>query len=72
MKFQDDIWNMNTHTHTDKPKPICPPLFQSWGHKNLFLIVTRIVRGSDYSPTIALSEDKDIQGHYYFLKTDGA
>ena len=38
MKFQDDIWNMNTHTHihtythTDKPKPICPPLFQSWGH----------------------------------------
>ena len=32
MKFQDDISNMNTHTHTDKPKPICPPLFQSWGH----------------------------------------
>ena len=23
-----------THTHTDKPKPICPPLFQSWGHKD--------------------------------------
>ena len=39
MKFQDDISNMNTyiHTyiHTDKPKPICPLLFQSWGHKNL-------------------------------------
>ena len=34
MKFQDDISNMNTHIHTDKPKPICPPLFQSWGHKN--------------------------------------
>ena len=38
MKFQDDISNMNTykHTyiHTDKPKPICPLLFQSWGHKN--------------------------------------
>ena len=34
MKFQDDISNMNTHTHTDKPKPICPPLFQSWGHNN--------------------------------------
>ena len=33
MKFQDDISNMNTHIHTDKPKPICPPLFQSWGHK---------------------------------------
>ena len=41
MKFQDDISNMNTyihtyvHTyvHTDKPKPICPLLFQSWGHK---------------------------------------
>ena len=38
MKFQDDISNMNTYIrtyiHTDKPKPICPPLFQSWGHKN--------------------------------------
>ena len=34
MKFQDDISNMNTYIHTDKPKPICPPLFQSWGHNN--------------------------------------
>ena len=34
MKFQDDISNMNTYIHTDKQKPICPPLFQSWGHKN--------------------------------------
>ena len=33
MKFQDDISNMNMYIHTDKPKPICPPLFQSWGHK---------------------------------------
>ena len=32
MKFQDDISNMNMYIHTDKPKPICPPLFQSWGH----------------------------------------
>ena len=32
MKFQDDISYMNTYIHTDKPKPICPPLFQSWGH----------------------------------------
>ena len=39
MKFQDDISNMNTYTHTDKPKPICPPLFQSWGHKYIFLEV---------------------------------
>ena len=37
MKFQDDISNMNTYIHTDKPKPICPPLFQSWGHKKCFL-----------------------------------
>ena len=36
MKFQDNISNMNTHTHTDNPKPICPPLFQSWGHNNFF------------------------------------
>ena len=21
-----------THTHTDEPRPICPLLFQSWGH----------------------------------------
>ena len=39
MKFQDDISNMNTHIHTDihadKPKPICPPLFQSWGHNEI-------------------------------------
>ena len=43
MKFQDDISNMNTyihtyvHTykHTDKPKPICPLLFQSWGHNKV-------------------------------------
>ena len=36
MKFQDDM-NTYTHTHihTDKPKPICPPLFQSWGHKKI-------------------------------------
>ena len=34
MKFQDDISMPHTHTHTDKPKPICPPLFQSWGHIN--------------------------------------
>ena len=39
MKFQDDISNMNTYIHTDKPKPICPPLFQSWGHK--YCVVTR-------------------------------
>ena len=30
MKFRDDISMPHTHTHTDKPKPICPPLFQSW------------------------------------------
>ena len=38
MKFQDDISNMNTYIHTyiytDKPKPIFPSLFQSWGHKD--------------------------------------
>ena len=48
MKFQDDISNMNTyiHTyiHTDKLKPICPPLFQSWGHKNSILTS---IRGSN-------------------------
>ena len=23
------------YIHTDKLKPICPPLFQSWGHNNI-------------------------------------
>ena len=36
MKFQDDIsmphTYTHTHTHMDKPKPICSPLFQSFGH----------------------------------------
>ena len=47
MKFQNPslifLTDGRTHgrTHTradgrmDKPKPICSPLFQSWGHKNL-------------------------------------
>ena len=38
MKFQDDI---SIHTHTDKPKPICPPLFQSWGHNEVSRVLTR-------------------------------
>ena len=42
MEFQDDISNMNTHTHTyihtDKPKQICPPFFQSWGHNKAKII----------------------------------
>ena len=33
---------------------------------------TRIFRGSDYCPDIALSEDKDIQGNNCFGITDGA
>ena len=31
MKFQDDISNMNTYIHTDKPKPICPHFFKVGG-----------------------------------------
>ena len=42
MKFQNPsliFFLTEGHTHgrkhgcTDKPKPICSPLFQSWGHK---------------------------------------
>ena len=29
---------------------------------------TRIVSGSDYCPAIALSEDKDLQGHNSFFE----
>ena len=37
MKFQNPSLNFflngGTDTCTDKPKPICSPLFQSWGHE---------------------------------------
>ena len=35
MKFQDDISNMNTYIHTDKPKPICPHFFKVGGITSL-------------------------------------
>ena len=55
MKFQDDISNMNTHTHTDKPKPICPPLFQSWGHNNDFIGIKRpLILGTEHLKPINL------------------
>ena len=54
MKFQDDISNMNTYIrtyiHTDKPKPICPPLFQSWGHNNQIQREHMVNRVSSYFP----------------------
>ena len=36
MKFQNPSLNFfeRTEAHTDKPKAICSPLFQSWGHNN--------------------------------------
>ena len=40
MKFQNPSFkfflNGQTDKQTDKPKAICSPLFQSWGHKNIF------------------------------------
>ena len=38
MKFQDDISNMNTCIHTDKPKPVCPHFFKVGGIKTKALI----------------------------------
>ena len=39
MKFQNPSLNSVLTGRTDermhKPKPICSPLFQSWGHKNV-------------------------------------
>ena len=39
MKFQNPSFkfflNGRTNKRTDKPKAICSPLFQSWGHKNV-------------------------------------
>ena len=34
MKFQNPSLNSVLTGRTHKPKPICSPLFQSWGHKN--------------------------------------
>ena len=40
MKFQNPsfifFFNGRTNAQTHKPKAICSPLFQSWGHKHLF------------------------------------
>ena len=50
MKFQNPSFifyflngrtDAHTHPRTDKPKAICSPLFQSWGHKN---IKTKLLR----------------------------
>ena len=51
--------------HYIKPPMQCRNLQFSYKNCDIFLIIaqTGIVRGSDYSPAIALSEDKDIQGH---------
>ena len=32
-----------THTRTHKPKPICSPLFQSWGYKKYCIFPLKIV-----------------------------
>ena len=48
MKFQNPSLNSvltggtdgRTDGRTHKPKPICSPLFQSWGHKNINARVT--------------------------------
>ena len=41
MKFENPsfkfFFNGRTNTQTDKPKAICFPLFQSWGHKERLL-----------------------------------
>ena len=34
---KDERTNGRTNGRTHKPKAICSPLFQSWGHKNQFL-----------------------------------
>ena len=59
MKFQNPSLNFFLNGRKDgrthKPKPICSPLFQSWGHKNgLYYLVY-------YTWYIALIES------YYFL-----
>ena len=46
MKFQNPSFkfflngrtNGRTDGRTDKPKAICSPLFQSWGHKNTIIM----------------------------------
>ena len=46
MKFQNPSLNSvlngrtdkQTNGRTHKPKPICSPLFQSWGHKNCMML----------------------------------
>ena len=49
MKFQNPslnfFLNRRKDARTHKPKPICSPLFQSWGHKNIGGKMGRIQNG---------------------------
>ena len=43
MKFQDNISNMNTYTHTyGQAETNMSPLFQSWGHNKSIKAVTYV------------------------------
>ena len=63
MKFQNPSLNsvlngrkdgrMNERTH--KPKPICSPLFQSWGHKKWG------VRGCSFHGHFCMMSDKNFK-----------
>ena len=58
MKFQNPsmnfILNGSTNKRTDKPKAICSPLFQRWGHKKCLVhmpsnILIAICKISDFT-----------------------
>ena len=44
MKFQDPSFKFFLNGRTDKPKAICSPLFQSWGHKKRKTITRKNVK----------------------------
>ena len=47
MKFQNPSLNFflngRTHARTHKPKAICSPLFQSWGHNQAGILELRLI-----------------------------
>ena len=72
MKFQYDIsmphTRTHTNTHTDKPKPIFPTLFQSWGNKNGLCHMTKLASMHIYGKTLTF-KSPSLETKAYDLET---
>ena len=77
MKFQNPSLNSvltgRTDGRTHKPKPICSPLFQSWGHKNVkYLNERNDTEGSKISSCAGLKIFSGKKGRVLALEQEGS